>query len=63
MEKFIEGQRVRNEFLGEGVIIKKIKGIHEDVFAYSVKFDNTPPKDYNNSHNPCMIFPAHLESI
>ena len=55
--------KVNDDFLGEGVVVKIIKGDNRYSFAYLVWFINTPPKDYNNGKNPCLRFKGSLKKI
>ena len=50
-----KGDRVIDEFLGLGTIEKVINGLGI-ARAYVILFDKVPPKDYNNSNNPCLRF-------
>ena len=61
--KFKEGDLVEDSFLGKGVIEKVIKGIHKDAFCYRVRFDLTPPIEYNNGSNPCLVFGGKLKKL
>ena len=56
-------QRVHNEFLGEGTIVKIVNGTNKKVFAYMVLFDNDPPKEYNCGANPCAIWPSDINVL
>ena len=55
--------KVTSKFLGEGEVVDIIKGTSKDVFAYMVLFDTTPPVDYNNGNNPCLVFSGWLKLI
>jgi len=56
------GLRVKDEFLGEGVIDDLLTGrVSRHVAGAMVRFDETPPFDYNCGHNPCLRFFETLE--
>jgi len=63
MEKLRVNQRVKDEFLGEGTILKIVNGTDKKVFAYIVEFDKTPPKDYNGGSNPCLRWVSDLSIV
>lgn len=54
------GLRVRDEFLGEGVIVEVLGYFKASVM---VRFDETPPFDYNGGSNPCLRFVETMEPI
>ena len=63
MEKLRVKQRVKDEFLGEGTILKIVNGTDKKVFAYIVEFDKTPPKDYNGGVNPSLRWRSNLSVL
>jgi hypothetical protein len=63
MEKLRVNQRVKDEFLGEGTIVKIVNGTDKKVFAYIVEFDKTPPKDYNGGVNPSLRWRSNLSVL
>tara|TARA_R110002020_G_scaffold453970_2_gene669212 strand:+ start:10549 stop:10740 length:192 start_codon:yes stop_codon:yes gene_type:complete len=63
MEKLRVNQRVKDEFLGEGTILKIVNGTDKKVFAYIVEFDKTPPKDYNGGVNPSLRWRSNLSVL
>jgi hypothetical protein len=63
MKKIEVGQRVEDDYLGSGVVTEVVYGHIKDVFAYMIKFDTTPPLDYNRGSNPCLRFAGSLEVI
>lgn len=64
MDKLRVNQRVKDEFLGEGTILKLIVNeIDKKVFAYIVEFDKTPPKDYNGGVNPSLRWRSNLSVL
>ena len=63
MEKLRVNQRVKDEFLGEGTILKTVNGTDKKVFAYIVEFDKTPPKEYNGGVNPSLRWRSNLSVL
>ena len=63
MEKLRINQRVKDEFLGKGTILKIVNGTDKKVFAYIVEFDKTPPKDYNGGVNPSLRWRSNLSVL
>lgn len=63
MDKLRVGQRINDEFLGYGVIVKIIQGTSKKVFAYMVMYDNEPPKEYNRGSNPCLRWVSDLSVV
>ena len=63
MEKLRVNQRVKDEFLGEGTILKIVNGTDKKVFAYIVEFDKTPPKEYNGGVNPSLRWRSNLSVL
>jgi hypothetical protein len=60
MDKLQVRQRVKDEFLGLGTIVKIIQGTSKKVFAYMIMYDETPPKEYNGGANPCLRWVSDL---
>lgn len=52
--ELIINQKVDDEFLGVGTVVKIIKGTSGKTFAYMIMYDKDPPKDYNGGSNPCL---------
>jgi hypothetical protein len=63
MNKLKEKQRVNNNFLGSGTVVKTIKGTSKKVFAYMVLYDINPPKEYNGGNNPCLSWAVDLHIL
>jgi hypothetical protein len=63
MDKLNINQRVNDEFLGCGTIVKVIQGTSKEVFAYMVMYDKEPPKEYNGGKNPCLRWISDLTLI
>lgn len=63
MDKLRVGQRINDDFLGYGLIVKIIQGTSEKVFAYMVMYDNEPPKEYNGGGNPCLRWVSDLSVV
>jgi len=63
MDKLRVGQRINDEFLGYGIIVKIIQGTSKKVFAYIVMYDNAPPKEYNGGSNPCLRWVSDLSVV
>ena len=63
MDKLRVGQRINDELLGCGVIVKIIQGTSKKVFAYMVMYDNEPPKEYNGGANPCLRWVSDLSAL
>tara|TARA_R110000803_G_scaffold32357_2_gene71373 strand:+ start:2566 stop:2784 length:219 start_codon:yes stop_codon:yes gene_type:complete len=63
MSGFSEGDRVHDEYLGGGEVTEVIMSAMDSRHkcAYVVKFDVTPPVEYNMGSNPAMVFPASLK--
>lgn len=56
MKKYKIGDRVKHKYLGKGTFVRKIQ-----IFSL-VKWDKIPPKRYNGSENPTIIFTEELYS-
>ena len=56
MDKINVGDRVKDDFLGEGEVVKIIKNDYGDDGAYMILFDKTPPVRYNMGENPALMF-------
>jgi len=54
------GDRVRHDFLGDGEITDTNSCL--DCFMM-VKFDKTPPKEYNMCENPTIVFKTELTEV
>jgi hypothetical protein len=57
-----KGQRVIDEHLGAGTVVRPIKSSLDSQLcvAYMVRFDKTPDVRYNMGENPTMVFPSSL---
>lgn len=62
MDRLQVNQRVKDEFLGNGTVVKIIQGTSKEVFAYMVMYDKNPPKDYNGGSNPCLRWVSDLKA-
>ena len=62
MQKFTYGQRVIDDYLGAGTVVKQINSSMDNNYtvAYMVRFDKTPDVRYNMGENPTMVFPVSL---
>ena len=60
MDKLRINQRINDEFLGYGTVVKIIQGTSKKVFAYMVMYDKEPPKEYNGGSNPCLRWVSDL---
>jgi hypothetical protein len=47
-----QGTRIKHNFLGKGVVLETIG---KDPVLIYVKFDKTPPYQYNGRQNPCCV--------
>lgn len=54
-----QGQRVRDEFLGQGTVVE----VMQYFAAALVLFDERPPLEYNLGGNPCLRFAATLTPV
>jgi hypothetical protein len=63
MDNLRVGQRINDEFLGYGVIVKIIQGTSKKVFAYMVMYDKEPPKEYNGGGNTCLRWVSDLSIV
>ncbi len=63
MDKLRVGQRINDEFLGYGVIENIIQGTSKKIFAYMVRYDKEPPKEYNGGGNPCLRWVSDLSVV
>ena len=63
MEKLQVNQRVKDDLLGLGTILKIVNATDKKVFAYIVEFDETPPKDYNGGENPSLRLRSSLSVL
>ena len=63
MDKLRVGQKINDEFLGDGIIVKIIQGTSKKVFAYMVMYDKEPPKEYNGGSNPCLRWVSDLSVV
>ena len=64
MNKFKKGDRVLDDYLGAGSVVRPIKsGLDSSMFiAYMVLFDKTPDVRYNTVVNPTMVFTGSLKA-
>jgi len=58
-QKFKVGDRVNQDFLGDGVITK----LTEMDWLVIVKYDITPPIQYNMGENPTAEFESNLTEL
>jgi hypothetical protein len=63
MDKLRVGQRINDDSLGYGVIVKIIQGAGKKVFAYMVMYEKEPPKEYNVGVNPCLRWVSDLSVV
>ena len=63
MDKLKVRQRVKDEFLGLGTVVKIIQGTSKQVFAYMIMYDEAPPKEYNGGANPCLRWVSDLTVV
>ena len=63
MDKLRVGQRINDDSLGYGVIVKIIQGTSKKVFAYMVMYEREPPKEYNGGVNPCLRWGSDLSVV
>lgn len=63
MDKLQVNQRVKDDLLELGTILKIVNATDNKVFAYLVQFDKTPPKDYNGGENPTLRFRSSLSVL
>ena len=63
MDKLRVGQRINDDSLGYGVIVKIIQGAGKKVFAYMVMYEKEPPKEYNGGVNPCLRWGSDLSVV
>lgn len=61
MKRWLKGgQRVKDEFLGAGTVVEVLTvGLTP---AAIIRFDETPPYEYNLGSNPCLRFQETLKS-
>lgn len=59
MSELKVGDRVRNSFLGDGIVTDKT----EMDWLVIVRFDKTPPGQYNMGENPTAELVSKLEKI
>ena len=48
------GDRVKEDYLGEGEVIKILKDLYGNAWGYLVMFDKTPDVRYNMGENPTL---------
>jgi hypothetical protein len=63
MSKFKKDDRVLDDYLGAGSVVRPIKSGLDSrmIIAYIVLFDKTPDVRYNMGENPCMVFTGSLK--
>jgi len=63
MYKFKKDDRVVDDYLGAGSVVRPIKsGLDSKLtIAYIVLFDKTPDFRYNMGENPTMVFTGSLK--
>lgn len=61
------GDRIRDSFLGEGEVLANrkefAKEVGGDIGLIRVKFDQTPPFEYNCCQNPTVVFEHQVERL
>ena len=64
MNKFKKGDRVLDDYLGAGSVVRPIKsGLDSSmIIAYMVLFDKTPAACPNMGENPCMVLIGSLKA-
>jgi hypothetical protein len=58
MDKLRGGEVVREDFLGQGIVVQRLD--HELLL---VLWDRTPPVDYNTGVNPSVVFERQLKRV
>jgi hypothetical protein len=65
MTRFRTGERIQTDFLGKGEVVmdrrEYSKRIGGDIGLILVKFDETPPVEYNCGTNPTCVFESECE--
>ena len=65
LKQFKVGDRVTDEYLGDGIVIDIIKSFYNSKVAqfYIVLFDNTPDVRYNMGNRKCLVLPSSLKEL
>lgn len=65
LKQFKVGDRVNDEYLGNGVVIDIIKSFYNSKVAqfYIVLFDKTPDVRYNMGNRECLVLPSSLKEL
>ena len=59
--EFEKGNRVKSKFFGSREVRQILKSdLTGDIIYYLVKWDKTPPIQYNMGKNPCLASPEEL---
>lgn len=56
------GDRINHEYLGNGTLIENL-GVTisgKKPTGWLIRFDNTPPEEYNCGENPCLVFESSI---
>jgi hypothetical protein len=63
--KFKEGDRVMHNYLGAGTVEQVVESsyVMNYMFAYIVRFDETPSVRYNMAQNPTLVFASNLREV
>lgn len=65
IKQFKVGDRVTDNYLGNGTIIKVLESFYNSKIAqfYIVLFDNTPDIRYNMGNKECLVLPDMIKEL
>ena len=65
IKQFKVGDRVVDDYLGDGTVTKLIKNFYNSRITqfYIVRFDITPDMRYNGGSKECLVLPESLKEL